>query len=469
MPAMMVMSEVSTSSPGGCRLQTDDDSTSAIDIGRPSFPINCHRSAALDFDTYLLSSSPPGFEIAAKCPYQSSPLSSFIEPSGVRPPSAEGRRKHFFTPPSLSSSSTAKSDSEECVGLSDRRWMSSNGLCQPQQQQQQKEPRRKTGLTLLSTADFEDSLFDANVLLATKNASNFNRCSCCGNRSTRKSASMPTYTTPRKKVSFADDVGKLLESIRIFAESSDTPPEIGRHVISRYEKAAADGTSVGVSDACRLALVPDFTMPRDNRSALIDRVDRNCVSLESVRLVAVPRFSSIGAGTSEAATEYQLVGTVLVKNLSFDKSVSVRCTFDDWLSFQDSSAVFIRSEFPAGGTYPQRGGYGGISSLPAPHFDVFEFRIDMPSATAAVACNGGSSVASAATNVQLAVCFESPGDNGEKKRYWDNNDGRNYRLELRPVAAFPGKEVTSTTAGAGMSCVTDYASWNRVDMTSPYW
>jgi protein phosphatase 1 regulatory subunit 3A/B/C/D/E len=469
MPAMMVMSEISTSSSGSCRLQTADDSTSAIDIGGSSFPINCHRSATLDFDTYLLSSSPPGFEIAAKCPYQSSPLlSSFVEPPAVRPQIAEGRRKHFFTPPSLSASSKAKSDGEECAGLSDRRRLS-DGLYQPQQQ---KEPRRKTGLTLLSSADFEDTFFDANVLLASKDATSFDRCSCCGTRSTRKSASMPTYTTPRKKVSFADDVGRLLESIRIFAESSDTPPEIGRHVISRHEKSAAGGASVNGSDACRLMLVPDFTIPRDNRPAMIDRVDRNCVSLESVRLVAVPRFSSIGAGTSEAATEYRLVGTVLVKNLSFAKTVSVRCTFDNWSSFCDVAAVFLRSEFPAAGTCQQRGGYCSLSSMPAPHFDVFEFRVDVPPATAAVACSSSSS--GSGVNVQLAVCFEMPVDNAEKKCYWDNNDGRNYRLELRPVAngassLSSGNEPKAAINGIGLSNVTDYASWSRADTTSPYW
>jgi len=270
-----------------------------------------------------------------------------------------------------------------------------------------------------------------------------------------------------KKVSFADDLGMLLEQICFFYESSDTPPNLSPKVLRRYASVenltrlnSSFGTPLVRNRLKRLSasmpslqqdevvhvprLIPNFSMPAANRSAFLERVDRGGVSLESVRVLPVE--SGYGPLNSSPAVIDRLVGSVAVRNLAFAKTVTVRCTFDGWISYVNVRAVYARSE-----RVVRRAGTG--QSFASLEFDVFEFSVNLPVQW--------RTVRGERCRVELAVRYDVDG-----KTFWDNNDGQNYELV--------GSSNTSTQSrfrndNYVLPCWTEFSGWNNVDTSSPYW
>lgn len=90
-------------------------------------------------------------------------------------------------------------------------------------------------------------------------------------------------------------------------------------------------------------------------------------------------------------SESIVVGTVKVRNLSFDKEVVVRVTYDKWKSQEDIQC-----------TYSSLGGSqmaGGAYAL----FDTFSFKLTLPP--------------SSKRSVEFCVCFRCDG-----QEYWDSNN-----------------------------------------------
>jgi len=272
-----------------------------------------------------------------------------------------------------------------------------------------------------------------------------------------------------KKVSFADDLGMLLEQICFFHESSDTPPNLSPRLLRRY--ASVDNLVIATAGHGRSRLLkrslsatqtsslqqerpPDevvtiprlianFPMPVADRSAYLDRIECACVSLESVRVLPVETRSGTSNGPPPVID--RLVGSVAVRNVAFDKAVTVRCTFDGWVSYVDVRAVYARSERvvrrPAG-------------SL---EFDVFEFSVNLPVRWRAVRSDR--------PRVELAVRYDV-----DHKTFWDNNDGQNYEL----VGALNASRLSrrhrdDDDDDSGTPCWTEFSGWNNVDTTCPYW
>lgn len=103
-----------------------------------------------------------------------------------------------------------------------------------------------------------------------------------------------------------------------------------------------------------------------------------------------------------------LVGAVAVRNLSFQKLVTVRFTFDDWRTTSETVAMYIDD-------------FGALSGDSC---DRFDFHLDL------------SDVANIRTKVlQLCVRYSVDG-----RDYWDNNNSMNYHIEF----AKSGKEFTTS-------------------------
>jgi hypothetical protein len=88
---------------------------------------------------------------------------------------------------------------------------------------------------------------------------------------------------------------------------------------------------------------------------------------------------------STTTTELSLIGTILVRNLMFDKRVAARFTFDDWQTVSEVGAKWIRSVEPSPHASSSSLGptssvscFVGPSSLVKGHdFDLFEFSLKL--------------------------------------------------------------------------------------------
>jgi hypothetical protein len=112
--------------------------------------------------------------------------------------------------------------------------------------------------------------------------------------------------------------------------------------------------------------------------AFREKVDRCNVSLENIIL-----------------RDYNILGTIQVKNVCFEKRVFVRVTFDSWVTSQDVEAKYVQP-------------YGGNLVY---NFDRFSFQFEIDTHS------------DINKKVQFAVCFETP-----TGQHWDNNSGANYEL-----------------------------------------
>ncbi|XP_077378356.1 protein phosphatase 1 regulatory subunit 3C-B-like [Festucalex cinctus] len=184
-----------------------------------------------------------------------------------------------------------------------------------------------------------------------------------------------------KHVIFADCKGQSLADVRVFSDEedhSDLDPLPSLQGLVRMTEA---GYSCTVSTCCpgtRLAL--GFPQPSANFQAFRAKLAENMVTLENCTV-----------------TEQALRGTARVQNISFQKDVRVRITFDSWQSYRDVPCTYLQQRF------------GG------PQTDIFEFDIDIPK------------VLDAKRKIEFCLSY-SPG--GQGNTFWDNNNGQNYTIEV---------------------------------------
>ncbi|XP_061657640.1 protein phosphatase 1 regulatory subunit 3B-like [Syngnathoides biaculeatus] len=173
----------------------------------------------------------------------------------------------------------------------------------------------------------------------------------------------------KKRVTFADHRGLPLARVKVFYQFKDTiriPAGI------RFESADREDDDDEDDDE----LVLDFAQPGGDEMLFRQSLDRTCVRLEKCVL-----------------KERTLVGTVKVKNLSFEKRVWLRVTFDSWASHSDVDCAYVEDSYPSS------------------YADTFSFRLALPR------------VLDLQPRVEFAVCYQAAG-----AEYWDSNRGRNYRI-----------------------------------------
>ncbi len=216
----------------------------------------------------------------------------------------------------------------------------------------------------------------------------------------------------KKKVSFADDMGFALAAVKIITESSNSPPQFRR---PETLSTITVGAVAGVTQKPPLLL--QFPQPASDYLAFREKVDRNLVSLENVIL-----------------KDYNLIGTIRVKNVAFEKTVFVRCTFDSWETHTDIPASYVPNS----------------SCASASKYDTFKFEISVPPAM------------DVKKKVQFCICYEVC-----NAQHWDSNDGANYE-----VASADWREESSNISIFTINYERDwttYSSWSSVDSSVPYY
>lgn len=217
----------------------------------------------------------------------------------------------------------------------------------------------------------------------------------------------------KKRVSFADDVGMNLVSIRLLTESSDTPPVIRPQVL----QSLSQGSSVPRASPLML----NFSQPASNYMAFREKIEKDCVSLENVIL-----------------KDYLLIGTIKVKNIAFEKLVKVRCTFDSWETSQDFVATYVPNGQNA--------------------YDTFSFEIRVPPTM------------DVRKKVQFCVCFVANG-----QEYWDSNSGSNYEVVSSNWKSVEASTASQNTTDKSVFSLdqpqdwTQFSGWNNMDSSCPYW
>ncbi|XP_067280022.1 protein phosphatase 1 regulatory subunit 3B isoform X1 [Pseudorasbora parva] len=182
------------------------------------------------------------------------------------------------------------------------------------------------------------------------------------------SASLAKPRRAKKQVSFADHKGLALTMVKIFSEFDDRidiPTSIEQFF----------SASLTLSER-KDKLTLDFDQPSADYLKFRQRIENYHVCLEHCML-----------------KEKSIAGTVKVKNLSFEKSVKLRITFDTWKSHTDINCQYVKDT------------YTGSNR------DTFSFEASLPDQVPPH------------EHIEFAICYEVNG-----VTLWDNNQGQNYRI-----------------------------------------
>ncbi|KAM4714953.1 protein phosphatase 1 regulatory subunit 3C-B-like isoform 2-T2 [Anableps anableps] len=268
---------------------------------------------------------------------------------------------------------------------------------------------------------------------------------CCDSVSSETPASaemaLPRKSL-RKSVAFADSQGLALTTVYVFTEDEDDPlaelqfhlTELGGATEALCLEDLQDSAESGSG------LVLDFTPPAADYLDLRNRLKAQQVCLETC-----------------SVQDHLLSGTVQVRNICFEKSVSVRITFDSWSSFQDVRCQYLNNV------------YG------CPDTDTFTFSVSVP--LDLVPSSG----------VEFCIKYQT-----KDQIHWDNNLGSNYRLAMVDPTGCPnrtsGESSERDVQRDGSRQKTDkmefdpfgsprtsagifpeWQSWGRVETGAPYW
>ncbi|XP_053548306.1 protein phosphatase 1 regulatory subunit 3C [Bombina bombina] len=236
----------------------------------------------------------------------------------------------------------------------------------------------------------------------------------------------------KKQVIFADSKGLSLTSVHVFSEFKDEPS-----IDFQFGLVDLEDITAGLKLHEEKNLILGFTQPSADYLQFRNRLQKNLVCLENCSL-----------------QERSVAGTIKVKNLSYEKTVKVRITFNTWKTFTDVECVYMNNL------------YGGNES------DTFSFAVDVP-----------PNIPNH-EKIEFCVCFESKG-----KIFWDNNDGHNYSVvhaewKSDGVQAPVNSDQTSSnfqkskqysdcdqfgSPRTSTGLFPEWQSWGKFVNTAPYW
>ncbi|XP_066528611.1 protein phosphatase 1, regulatory subunit 3Db [Hoplias malabaricus] len=197
----------------------------------------------------------------------------------------------------------------------------------------------------------------------------------------KRSRSVSSITDQKNRrgsqVRFVDSLGLELERVKFFKASED--PTVPIHVICRLLASSelAHGKSLELSLPYFQPFFPENMAAQDD---FLQRLSHQRVCLEQIH-----------------CSEMGIIGTVQVLNLAFEKDITVRYSFTDWKSAADCKACWVSTI------------HRNEAELDS---DVFRFRLPVP-----------PFILKPGAMLQFAVRFQTLGT-----EYWDNNDGKNYKL-----------------------------------------
>lgn len=194
--------------------------------------------------------------------------------------------------------------------------------------------------------------------------------------------------TSQKKVRFADSLGLELTSVKHFDDSDE--PEVPERILAKLPKGTLHlnhlDTKFPRAPSQSVFMELQFTNP-GTLPGFEQKVREVKVLLETVE-----------------ADEFSLSGFVRVLNLAFEKSVSLRYSLNNWITFMDSLASYVPDSSD------------GVT-------DKFCFKVVMPT----YLDNGGT--------FQFAIKYCVGG-----QEFWDNNNGNNYKVRRHRFKMSPPRE-----------------------------
>ncbi|NXX82203.1 PPR3D phosphatase, partial [Urocolius indicus] len=191
---------------------------------------------------------------------------------------------------------------------------------------------------------------------------------------------VPTCQSRMNRVRFADALGLELTEVKVFQTGED--PSIPLHVLSRLSINSDLWYSGSDLEFTMQCLVPDFQQPADCMD-FSSRLQEQQVCLERV-----------------TSSDLGIRGTIQVRNIAFEKQVSVRYTFNQWKTLHEVCAHWHSS-------IPEKNRQDEV--------DVFTFFLPVP-----------PFLLQLCSIVQFAARYQVNG-----QEYWDNNRGKNYSLTCR--------------------------------------
>jgi hypothetical protein len=126
-----------------------------------------------------------------------------------------------------------------------------------------------------------------------------------------------------------------------------------------------------------------------------------------------------------------ITGKILVKNLDYHKTVTIRYTFDFWETIDNISAKYQPQEDHKNTNY-----------------DVFLFELHLPA---------NASTLYFAVNYQVG-----------KEQYWDNNDGRNYEIQIKQNSQVKKKQKRKSSETDALPLLTTTKKETGEDLKSRY-
>uniref|UniRef100_A0A665STC9 CBM21 domain-containing protein n=1 Tax=Echeneis naucrates TaxID=173247 RepID=A0A665STC9_ECHNA len=194
--------------------------------------------------------------------------------------------------------------------------------------------------------------------------------------------------TSQKKVRFADSLGLELISVKHFDDAD--VPEVPERILAKVPKGPLQFNHL------------DTKFPRPPSQSVYMELEFGNPGIfpdfeQKIREVKVML-------ESVEADEFSLSGIVRVLNLAFEKSVSLRYSLNNWLTFMDSLASYVPDSS------------NGVT-------DKFCFKIVMPTYLE----NGGT--------LQFAIKYCVGG-----QVFWDNNNGNNYKVRRHQFKMSPPRE-----------------------------
>lgn len=129
-----------------------------------------------------------------------------------------------------------------------------------------------------------------------------------------------------------------------------------------------------------------------------------------------------------------LRGTVLVRNVSFEKRVCIRFTLDDWTTVSEVLATYSSSLSPSANPLARQEGLtiGDLAHRQSQNWDRFAFAIRLEDYESRLADR----------TLWFVARYTAPGA-GE---WWDNNSAANYKVSFRPRAAAPVQRKAPSAA-----------------------
>lgn len=187
----------------------------------------------------------------------------------------------------------------------------------------------------------------------------------------------------KKQVSFADHKGLALAVVKIFSEFDD-PIDIPLSIKQLF----ASTLSLPEEEA---KLVLDFKQPSADYLRFRQRLERDSVCLEHCVL-----------------KDRAIAGTVKVKNLSYEKVVKVRMTFDAWKNHSDVDCQYVKD------TYLRS------------EWDTFSFEVNLPTRV------------EPHESIEFAVFYTV-----DRTTYWDSNHSQNYKITRRAAQNITSSDPTN--------------------------